>query len=208
MNRKKIVVLIVGLVIISSLIATYNVKVKAAEPQEQALHETEESKGYHYSKEQLLDLLWRGLNFFIFAAIIYYFASKPLSKLLKQREENTKTTLEELDKERYLARQKFLEYEARLAQLDKEKGKIISEFITLGEKEKQKIIEAAHKIAEQIKEAAKRTAAQEAKMAREGLKAEIAEIAIKTAEGIIREQLILKDHNELIERYLEKMEGI
>ena len=157
----------------------------------EATHEGHEA--HHFTRHQYFDLLWRALNFFLFAAIIYKLTAKPARNALNQREEGIKTTLEELEKEKQLARQKFLEYEAKLAQLDKEKEKIIKEFIAIGEAEKQKIIEEANKIAEQIKEGAKRAAVQEAKMAKKELRAEIAEMATKMAEDIIKENFKAED---------------
>lgn len=159
----------------------------------------------HYGRDQWFDLLWRTVNFALFAIIIYKAASKPLSNALKQREEKTKTTLEELEKEKQKARQAYLEYEAKLAQLDKEKEKIIQEFIALGEAERQKIIEMAQKTAEQIKEGAKRAAEQEVKKAKEELRVEVAEMAAQLAEEIIKQNFRPEDQKKLIEEYLAKL---
>jgi len=176
---------------------------------ETAEHEVthEGHEAHHFTRHQYFDLLWRALNFFLFAAIIYKLTAKPVRNALNQKEEQIKTTLEDLEKEKRLTRQKFLEYEAKLAQLDKEKEKIIKEFIVAGEAEKKRIIEEANKMAEQIKEGAKRAAVQEAKMAKEELRAEIAEMATKMAEDIIKENFKTEDQKKIVEEYLAKMGG-
>ena len=178
-----------------------------------AVHETHEAHEehphaeHHYGKSQLMDLLKRAVNFAIFVVIIYLVAAKPVGKSLRAREEEIKKTLDELERAKQAAHQKYLEYEAKLAQLDKEKEKIIQEFISLGESEKQKILETAEKMAQQIKEAAKRTAEHEAKAAKEHLRAEVAEMATKMAEEIIRKNFKPEDQKKLIEEYLSKIGG-
>jgi len=164
-----------------------------------------EHEELHYGRDQWFDLLWRAINFALFAIIIYKAAAKPLSATLRQREEEVKTTLEQLEKEKQKAHQAYLEYEAKLAQLDKEKEKIIQEFIALGEAEKQKIIEMAQKAAEQIKEGAKRAAEREVKRAKEELTIEIAEMATQLAEEVIKQNFKPEDQKKLIEEYLAKL---
>ncbi|MDL1970868.1 MAG: ATP synthase F0 subunit B [Candidatus Desulfofervidaceae bacterium] len=160
---------------------------------------------HHYGRDEWFDLLWRTINFALFAIIIYKAASKPLGNVLKHREEAVRTKLEELEREKQKAHQVYLEYEAKLAQLDKEKEKIIQEFIALGEAEKQKIIEMAQKTAEQIKEGAKRAAEQEVKKAKNELRVEVAEMAAQLAEEIIKQNFKPEDQKKLIEEYLAKL---
>jgi F-type H+-transporting ATPase subunit b len=213
-NRVAQVFFVLALIVCVGLAMGYHASAMEEEHHEPVAHETtghkvahEGHESHHYSKAQFLDLLWRAINFFLFAAIIYKFAAKPVRNALSQREEKISNTLGGLEKDKQLARQKFLEYEAKLAQLDKEKEKIIEEFIALGEVEKQKIIEQANKMAEQIKEGAKRAAAQEAKMSKDELKVEVADMATKMAKEIIKENFKPADQNKIVEEYLAKMGG-
>ena len=174
---------------------------------EGAVHEEHAAHKTHYSRSQFLDLLWRALNFGLFVAILVYLARKPIANMLRQRQENIKQTIEEADRQKQEARKKYLEYEAKLAQLDKEKEKIISKFIEQGEKERQRIIEEAKKAAEAIKKSAQMAAEQEMKTARAKLREEIAELATNMAGEIIKQKFTKKDQDRLIGEYLAKIGG-
>jgi len=212
MNRKAKILLIFSLVLLV-ICGTYRM-VLAAEHAEHGTHtEVAAHEGGHgehgeehgYSRSQWMDLLYRTINFLLFAFIIGKFAGKPLVNALRQREEKIKVTMEQLEKEKECARQVYLEYEAKLAQLEKEKEKIIQEFIAMGEREKKKIIEMAKKTAEQIKESAKKAAEQEVKSVKEQLRAEVAEIAAELAEEVIKKNFTPKDQKKIVEEYLSKL---
>jgi len=212
MNKKIIplfIIIICGLICISVGYAAVEHEEAVHEAHEiHKAHETHEAHvKHHYSRQQFLDLLWRALNFFLFVAIIYLATSKRIRTALNAKTEEVYKTLSDLEKAKQAAHQKYLEYEAKLAQLDKEKEKIIQEFIALGEAEKEKILESAQKMAQQIKEAAKRAAEHEAKAAKEHLRAEVAEMATKMAEEIIRKNFKPEDQKKLIEEYLSKIGG-
>lgn len=161
----------------------------------------------HYTKSQFFDLLKRAVNFGLFIAILVYFAAKPVGKMLRERLEGVKQTLEGVEQQKQEARKKYLEYEAKLAQLDKEREKIIDMFIGEGEKERQHIIEEAKKAAEDIKAGAKVTIEQEIKAARAQIRAEVAELVTKLAGDIIKQRFTKEDQDKLIDEYLAKMEG-
>ena len=217
MNKKVKILLILGLVFLV-ICGTYQM-VRASEDVEQGTHtevvahegghgehgEHGEAHGHGYSRSQWMDLLYRTINFLLFAFIIVKFAGKPLVNALRQREEKIKVTMDQLEKEKEKARQVYLEYEAKLAQLEKEKEKIIQEFIAMGEREKEKIIEMAKKTAEQIKESAKKAAEQEVKSVKEQLRAEVAEIAAELAEEVIKKNFTPQDQKKIVEEYLTKL---
>jgi len=213
MNRLRVFSFLLVLTLICGLIYVLPSYTAEHEVHHATTHEHEVEEGHeahaehHYGKAQLLDLLWRALNFFAFVAIIYLAVAKRVRGALSAKTEEVYRTLDELEKEKQAAHQKYLEYEAKLAQLDKEKGKIIQEFIALGEAEKERILENAKKMAEQIKEAAKRAAEQETKEAKERLRAEVAEMATKMAEEIIKKNFQPDDQKRLIEEYLAKIGG-
>jgi F-type H+-transporting ATPase subunit b len=161
----------------------------------------------HYTKSQFFDLIKRAVNFGLFIGILVYLARKPIGKMLRERREGVKQTLEEVEQQKQEARKKYLEYEAKLAQLDKEREKIIDMFIAEGEKEGQRIVEEAKKAAEGIKAGAKVTVEQETRAARAQIRGDVAELATKLAGDMIKQRFTKADQDRLIDEYLAKMEG-
>ncbi len=212
MNRKAKALFVLGLIffLVAGVCGSVVMAAEHGGPAEVTAHGGEGGHGetaehHGYGRAEWMDLLFRAINFFLFAFIIVKFTAKPLANALRQRENKIETTLAELEEEKEKARKVHLEYEAKLAQLDKEKERIIQEFISIGEKEKEKIIEEAKKMAEQIKEGAKKAAEQEVRTVKQQLRAEVAEMAAQLAAEVIKQNFKPEDQKKIVEEYLSKM---
>lgn len=154
---------------------------------------------------KLQELLWRTVNFVIFAAVLIKLAAKPVKKLFAQRSEEVATTLEELEAKQAEADKAIEAAESRLAEVAQEREKIIQQYMAEGELEKAKILEKANLVAERIKEMAALTIQQETKKASQNLREEVVGVATQMATDMIKKKATPADQQGLVEEYLKKV---
>lgn len=168
-----------------------------------------EAAGEHggVTPEKISDLVWRTVNFLVFAGILGYLLVKkfPIKDFFAKRSQEIAQSLSELEAKKAAAAQALKEAEARLAQVEAAREQIIRQFVEEGEKEKAKIIEKAEMVASRIKEMAALSIAQETKKAAQQLKQEIALQATELAEKLIKEKITPADQQRLVDEYLEKV---
>jgi F-type H+-transporting ATPase subunit b len=166
-----------------------------------------EAAGGHggISAEKLQDLLWRTVNFVVFAGILIYLVAKPAKKFFSQRTQDVATTLEEMAAKQAEFEAAVVAAEARLAAVAKERQGVIQQFIAEGEMEKAKILDKANLVAARIKEMAAFTIEQETKKAAQSLKEEVVGLATQMATDMIKEKATYADQQGLVEEYLKKV---
>lgn len=151
------------------------------------------------------DFIKRGANFLVLACILFYVARKPAKQFFSNRTESIKSTLDELERQKKEAENKYEEYRQKLLALDKEREKIIQDFINEGEAEKAKIIEKAGLTATHMKQEADVAIQQEIKNAKKVIREEVAELSAKMAEDLLRKNMNDADYQKLIDEYLVKV---
>jgi F-type H+-transporting ATPase subunit b len=161
--------------------------------------------GHGITPEKLQELLWRTVNFVVFAAVLIKLVSKPAKKFFGQRTEEVAATLEELEAKKAAAEAAVKAAETRLAEVAQERERVIEQFIAEGEMEKSKILDKANQVAERIKEMASFTIQQETKKAAQDLKEEVVGLATQMATDMIKEKATNADQQGLVEEYLKKV---
>lgn len=151
------------------------------------------------------DMIWRTVNFIVFAGILIKLLAKPAKEFFAKRSQGIAVDLDELEARKAAAKQALEEAEARLAQVAAEKDKIIAQYVAEGEMEKAKILEMANLAAQRIKEMAALTIEQEIKKGALELKQEVANLATQMAEDLLREKITYADHQDLVQEYLKKV---
>jgi F-type H+-transporting ATPase subunit b len=157
------------------------------------------------SPEKIQDLIWRTVNFVVFAAILIKLVAKPAKNFFAQRSQDVATTLEEAEARQAAAEAAVQAAETRLAEVAKERQKVIQQFMAEGEMEKAKILDKANLVAARIKEMAAMTIEQETKKAAQGLKEEVVGLATQMATDMIKEKATKADQQGLVEEYLKKV---
>ena len=166
-----------------------------------------EAAGGHggITPEKMSELLWRTVNFVVFAAILVYLLAKPAKKFFAQRSQDVATNLEEMAAKQAEFEAAIAAAEARLAAVAKERQGVIQQFIAEGEMEKAKILDKANLVAARIKEMAAFTIEQETKKAAQSLKEEVVGLATQMATDMIKEKATYADQQGLVEEYLHKV---
>jgi len=157
------------------------------------------------SAEKMQDLLWRTVNFVVFAAILIKLVAKPAKKFFAQRSQDVATTLAELEAKQAASEAAVKAAEARLAAVAKERQNVIQQFVAEGEMEKAKILDKANLVAARIKEMAAFTIEQETKKAAQSLKEEVVGLATQMATDMIKEKATYADQQGLTDEYLKKV---
>jgi F-type H+-transporting ATPase subunit b len=166
-----------------------------------------EAAGGHggISAAKMDDLLWRTVNFVVFAGILIYLVAKPAKNFFAKRTQDVARSLEEMAAKQAEFEAAVAAAEARLAAVAKERQGVIQQFIAEGEMEKAKILDKANQVAARIKEMAAFTIEQETKKAAQSLKEEIVGLATQMATDMIKEKATYADQQGLVEEYLKKV---
>ena len=154
---------------------------------------------------KLPDLLWRTVNFVIFAGILYKLAAKPIKMFFAGRKEEISTELQDLETEKIKILKALKAAKAQLAAVAAERDQIIQQYIAEGEAEKAKIIQKAEQTAQRLKDMAAMTIEGETKKAAAELKKEIVDTAVKLSEQLIKEKIVPEDQQRLVDDYLAKV---
>jgi F-type H+-transporting ATPase subunit b len=154
---------------------------------------------------KIQELIWRTVNFVVFAAILIKLVAKPAKNFFAQRSQDVATTLEELEAKLAEATAAVKTEETRLGEVAKEREKIIQQYMAEGEMEKAKILDKANMVAERIKEMAALSIQQETKKATHDLREEIVGMATQMATDMIKEKATYADQQGLVEEYLKKV---
>ena len=152
------------------------------------------------------DFFYRLLNFSLMVAVLIFVYKKfNVKGFFSKRTETIANTLSELETKKKEAEKTFEEYNAKLAQLDKETDRILQEYVEQGEREKAKIIAQAEKAAAEIREQTDIAIEQEIKSAKEELKKEIAGLSVTAAEALLKEKIGEEDQKKLVDDFMTKV---
>src|SRR4030042_2226068 len=157
------------------------------------------------SPEKIQDMIWRTVNFVVFAAILIKLLAKPAKNFFAQRSQDVAQSLDDLEAKKAAAQAALKEAEARLEAVAKEREAILQQYLAEGENEKAKILDKANAVAERLKEMARASIDQETKKAAQSLKEEVVDQATQLAMDLIKEKATYADQQGLVEEYLKKV---
>lgn len=150
-------------------------------------------------------MVWKVLNFSIFAVIFYLIWKKVGRKLLIERADEIKTALTEAAAMKESACAKEKEYNQKLALFDAKIEEIHIELKKDGEAEKVRILKEAELSAIRIKEQAKQLVDLEIDRAKAELRKEVSLLSVEMAKDILEKELTIEDQERLAKESLEKI---
>ena len=155
-----------------------------------------------------LQLFLQFINFAILVAALVYFLRKPLKEYLLKRHDAVKEKIEEADRLLREAEEAKKKYEERLSKLEGEIEAFRASALVEMEREKKKILDDARGLASRISEQARLAYEQEMKEALAKVRAEVAGRTIAAAERKVRETFRKKDHDRMVEEFIQKVRSI
>jgi F-type H+-transporting ATPase subunit b len=139
-------------------------------------------------------------------ALLYVLLKKPIRNFLNRRQQEVREALETAEKARDEAEIRYQEVEKKLRQAQTEMEELKRILVEQGQVEKEKLIASAKEEAEKIRREAEITASQEFKKAQVLLRKEAVELAANLAETLLRDKVSEKDHERLLQEYLNTLE--
>jgi F-type H+-transporting ATPase subunit b len=152
-----------------------------------------------------LNFGWRVLNFFVLVGFLYWLLAKNIKEFFVTRRTDIKASLEEAKAAKEEAQKKYAEYITKLDKATDEIKNITEMIQAQGLAEKEKIIEDARKAAEKVKEDTKARMEQEFKKASNELKGEAVQLSVQIAEEILKRNIKIEDHNNMVKDHLDKV---
>jgi F-type H+-transporting ATPase subunit b len=162
--------------------------------------------GGHGGAAQWKDFMWRCIDFAALVLIMVWAVKKADMKMaLANRQAGIDKALREADEMKAAAEKKFAEYNARLAQANKETEELQKIIREDGLAEKARIVAEAKVASERIREQAKVMADQEIARAITELRAEASHLAVQLAEQTLKGAMKPADQDRLVGDYLTKV---
>lgn len=144
------------------------------------------------------------LNFSILLVVLYAVGYKPILRILDQRAERIRNSLEEAERIKAESEERQEEMRRELEQARQEGQALISQARDLATKFKEEEREKAAGEAEAFLSKARGDIERERDNAMEDLRGQFAGLAITAAEKVIERSLDEKAHREIIERVLDE----
>ena len=157
---------------------------------------------------KLKDLFWRTVNFLALVVLLVKFLAKPIGAGLSGRQQQIKEELDDLSVRRDEAEESYKEFEAKLADMEKEMELVVQKAVAQAQHEKERILADAERAAEDIKRQAEAAIQAEMEDAKRLLRAEVAEQAAAMAEELIVRNLTPADQIAITEQYLERVGAV
>lgn len=143
--------------------------------------------------------------FVVLFVLLAKFAFPPITKMLDERAEKIRESLEKAEDTRIEAERLLEEYRQQMAEARAEAAKIIEQGRTVAENMKAEIVAKAREEAEAEKVKALEAIKAERAAALAELQAKVAEMSVAVAGKILGEQLSPAEHEALIERYIAEV---
>jgi F-type H+-transporting ATPase subunit b len=150
--------------------------------------------------------VWTILTFLLLVFILAKFAWKPLLKMLQDREDMVRSSLEDAEKAKSELERLNEESEAIMAKARSEAQSILADGKAAAEKVKDDIIAKSKEQANKIREDAGNQIQVEKDKAISEIKKEVVNLTLSVAEKLIRKNLSDADNKSLIEESLKKVQ--
>ncbi|MDP7126545.1 MAG: F0F1 ATP synthase subunit B [Candidatus Marinimicrobia bacterium] len=151
--------------------------------------------------------IWTIITFLVLFFALAKFAWKPLLKMLKDREDMIRDSLDDAEKAKVELERLSEESEAIMAKARSEAQSILAEGKTAAEKVKDDIIAKSKEQANKIREDAENQIQVEKEKAIAEIKGEVVNLTLSVAEKLIQKNLSDADNKSLIEASLKKVKS-
>ena len=148
------------------------------------------------------------VNFLLVLLLLYLFAYKPILRLMDQRADRIRESLEAADTARQEAASSQEAIQEQITEARREGQRIMDQAREASERFRTEEMDKARQEAEAFVERAKEDIARERDTALQELRASFGDLAITAAERVIRSSLDRQAHEELINQVLEEGESL
>ena len=144
------------------------------------------------------------VNFLVLLAILYFFAYKPILKMLDERARKIKESVDEVQKVKDQAARAEEEFKQKIETAGKQGQELIARAMRTGEEARQRAQVEAKQEAQVLVEKAREEIKQERNEAISELRQEFADLTIVAAEKVIEKSLDKEAHRQIIDKVLDE----
>lgn len=148
-------------------------------------------------------IIFTWINLIILVLIMKKLLFKPVSNMLKAREEEVSAMYEKAETAQKNAQDLESEYSQKLSSAKEEASRIMKEATLQATAKGEAIVSEAKKEAADTINKAQKEIERERQTAVREIKSDIASIAVSVAEKVIEKDLDAKDHERLVEEFIE-----
>ena len=148
------------------------------------------------------------VNFLLLLALLYLFAYKPILRLMDQRADRIRDSLEAADRAREEAASSQEAIQVQITEARREGQRIMDQTREAAERFRTEEMDKARQEAEAFVERARADIQRERDNALEEVRSSFGDLAITAAERVIRRSLDRQAHEELITQVLEEGESL
>ncbi len=156
--------------------------------------------------EHAKEVAYEWINLAILAAVLGYFARKPVRDYLAARRETIAKNIASSEQLLQDAEAKLAEWNARAARLDADVQAILESTRKSAEVEKAAILADAEATASRIRQSAGGVVERELRAARVALRKEAAELAVTLAGSLLQQHTTEADRSRLVDEFIAKVE--
>src|SRR5690554_5680016 len=152
-------------------------------------------------------IFWEVFNFLVLMGLLIKFLYKPVTEMLDKRSGMIKEDLTRAEKNREEAAELKKKYENKLAEARSQAQKIVEEAEKRGKERAKEIVEEAKREAGIIRERNQKEVARAKEEARGEIRDELTGLSLMVTGKFIKEKLEEKEHHQLIEEYIDRLEN-
>ena len=146
------------------------------------------------------------LNFLILAAILRAVAYKPVARLLQQRTDSIKNSIDKAEADKKAAAETLAEYKNQLAEANKKAQAIVDKAELTARQEREALVAETKREIDKMKQNAQEEIQNERNRAFEQMKSEIVSLSLTAAEKIVAKNLTAKDNDKLIADFISGLD--
>lgn len=161
-----------------------------------------------HSINAMSDIVYPWINFVILLSLLIYFLKKPAKEFFLARSKKVAQEIEQAAHEKHDAEAKYLNYDRRLKNIESEMDTLLQSLKKEGDLAREKIVEEARSSSKRIEDTTRWIVNQEIRKAKVALKEKSVQIIAGRAEQLVKENLQTQDRHHLVDKALNKMEGL
>jgi len=151
-------------------------------------------------------MIWTVISFAVTFAVLWRFAFGPIQRLIDERRERIRQSLEEADRARAEARRLLEEHRSLLASARSDAEAILAEARHVADAQRERVREEVDADRQRRLEETRREIEAETRRALEIIRVEVAGLTLIAAEKVTRKALDAADHRRLIEEAVRELD--
>lgn len=163
------------------------------------------AEGEHHAEFNLMEELFRWINFIVLAIVLYVVLSKILPRALQDHHHHIQQAIEEAKASRTTAERLLRENQQKTANLQQELNQLQEQAVQEREELARRMEGEAQQLATRIVTQARLEVERATERARQSLREEAAALTVQIAEDILRREVRDEDNQAIIRRYIARI---